>query len=69
MIFKFFPFMFLIMLLLDEVRFQDAVVSRICKYDYCISIHQAHESSGQGGAGWKGLILQSAKMPLSMAIL
>ena len=59
MIFKFFPkFMFWIMLLFDEVRFRDAELSRICKSDYRIRIHRAHESSGWGKAGWKGLILQ-----------
>ena len=61
--------MFSIMLLLDEVRFRDAELYRICMSDYCIRIYQAHESSGQGEAGWKGLILQSAEMPLSMAVL
>ena len=38
------------MLLFDEVRFRDAELYRICKSDYRIRIHQAHESSGQGEA-------------------
>ena len=47
MIFKIFPkFTFWIMLLFDEVRFRDAELSRICKSDYRIRIHQARESSG-----------------------
>ena len=70
MIFKFFPkFTFWIMLLFDEVRFRDAELSRICKSDYRIRIHRAHESSDWGEAGWKGLILQVAEMPLPMAVL
>ena len=43
------------MLLFDEVRFQDAELSRICKSDYRIRIYRAHVSSGQGKL--KGLIL------------
>ena len=50
MIFNFFPFMFWIMLLFDEVGFRDAELSRIWKCDYRIRIHQAHESSGHGEA-------------------
>ena len=48
---------------------RDAELSRICKSDYHIRIHQAHESSDWGEAGWKGLILQVAEMPLPMAVL
>ena len=70
MIFKFFrKFTFWIMLLFDEVRFRDAELSRICKSDYRIRIHQAHESSDGAEAGWRGLILQSTEMPLPMAVL
>ena len=38
------------MLLFDEVWFRDAELHRICKSDYRIRIHRAHESSGQGEA-------------------
>ena len=71
MIFKFFlKFTFWIMLLFDEVRFRDAKLSRICKSDYCIRIHRAHESSVWGKAGWKGLTCSSvAEMLLLMAVL
>ena len=48
---------------------RDAELSRICKSDYRIRIHRAHESSDWGEAGWKGLILQVAEMPLPMAVL
>ena len=50
MIFRFSRFTFWIMLLFDEVGFRDAGLSRIWKSDYCIMIHRAHESSGQGEA-------------------
>ena len=66
MIFKFFPFTFWIMLLFDEVRFRDAGLSRIWKSDYCIRIHRAHESSGQGEAERTNSVVGDA---LSMSVL